>query len=186
MIRFLVENWWTFLIRGVIAILFGLAAIIWPSLTVTILVFVFGAYVIVDGIFSIAVSIMTRKQNDQWWVGILLGIAAIIIGIWAMLFPDLTAIGLVYFIGAWWLVSGILEIIFAIRVRKEIENEWFLILGGVISVIAGALFMLFPGSGAISLIWIIGLFAIFLGVMFVVLAFRLRGLRDDIDSARLA
>lgn len=184
MLRMLSRNWWTFLIRGAVAILFGLAAIIWPGLTVSALVIVFGAYVIVDGIFAIADGVTGRGANSHWWAEILIGIAGIVAGVWAMLFPGLTAIGLMYFIAAWWLVTGVLQIIYAIRVRREITNEWFLILTGALSAILGVAFMLFPGGGAISLIWVIGIYAIFFGIMLILLAFRLRGLGGELTSTR--
>lgn len=184
MLRTLSQNWWTFLIRGVIAILFGIAAIVWPSLTVSTLVFVFGAYVLIDGVFAIIDGFSGRSENSHWWVEILIGLAGIVIGIWAMLFPGLTAIGLMYFIAAWWLVTGALQIIFAIRVRKEIMNEWLLILTGALSVILGIAFMLFPGSGAVSLIWVIGIYAIFFGAILVILAFRLKSIGNALDDRR--
>jgi uncharacterized membrane protein HdeD (DUF308 family) len=96
-----------------------------------------------------------------------------------MLFPGLTAIGLLYFIAAWWLVTGVLQIIYAIRVREEITNEWMLILSGALSVILGIVFMIFPGSGALSLIWVIGIYAMLFGILLIVLAFRLKGLGGD-------
>lgn len=184
MLQALSRYWWTFLIRGIIAILFGLAAVFWPGLTISTLVIVFGAYVLVDGVFAIIDGISGRGDNTHWWVEILIGIAGIVAGIWAMTFPGLTAIGLMYFIAAWWLVTGVLQIIYAIRVRREITNEWFLILTGVLSAILGIVFMLFPGSGALSLIWVIGIYAIFFGIMFILLAFRVKGFGGDIPDDR--
>lgn len=189
MLEILSKNWWTFLVRGIIAVIFGLAALIWPSLTIGTLVIVFGAYVVVDGIFAIVDGFTSRNSNDRWWVEILIGIAGIVAGGWAMAFPGLTAIGMMYFIAAWWLVTGVLQIILAIRVRKEITNEWMLILSGALSTILGVVFLLFPGSGALSLIWVVGIYAIFFGILLIVLAFKLRGMGDAFrdrfgDSAR--
>lgn len=189
MLEILSKNWWTFLVRGIIAVIFGLAALIWPSLTIGTLVIVFGAYVVVDGIFAIVDGFTSRDSNDRWWVEILIGIAGIVAGGWAMAFPGLTAIGMMYFIAAWWLVTGVLQIILAIRVRKEITNEWMLILSGALSAILGVVFLLFPGSGALSLIWVVGIYAIFFGILLIVLAFKLRGMGDAFrdrfgDSAR--
>lgn len=176
--------WWTFLVRGIVAILFGLAAIIWPGLTVSALVIVFGAYVLVDGVFAIVDGIFNRSANDYWWAEILIGIAGIVIGIWAMAFPGLTAIGLMYFIAAWWLATGVLQIVYAIRVRREITNEWFLIGTGALSAILGIIFMLFPGSGALSLIWVIGIYAIIFGIIFVLLSFRVKKLGENVPAGR--
>ena len=178
------RNWWTFLVRGIIAVLFGVAAFLWPGLTIATLVIVFGAYVVIDGILAIIDGISSRESNDRWWLQILIGIAGIVVGLWAMAFPGLTAVGLMYFIAAWWLVTGVLQIIFAIRVRKEITNEWILILSGALSAILGLIFMIFPGSGALSLIWIIGLYAILFGILLIILAFRLKGLGTRLDDMR--
>ena len=133
---------------------------------------------LVDGVVGIYRGITGRGGSDPWWVDILIGLAGIVVGIWAMLFPGLTAIGLMYFIAAWWLFTGLMEIILAIRLRREIDNEWMLGLSGLLSVVLGVIFLLFPGDGAISLVWVIGAFAIVFGAMLVVLALRLRGLRD--------
>ena len=184
MLTLLTQNWWTFLIRGIIAVLFGLAAIIWPGLTIATLVIVFGAYVLIDGIFAIFDGFSARKENSHWWVEILIGIAGIIIGVWAMAFPGLTAVGLMYFIAAWWLITGVLQIVFAIRVRKEITNEWLLILSGALSAILGIVFMLFPGSGALSLIWVVGVYAIIFGIMLIIFSFRLKGMAAKLDEVR--
>jgi uncharacterized membrane protein HdeD (DUF308 family) len=182
MLALLRKNWWTFLLRGLVAIAFGIVAIIWPGITLSSLIIVFGAYVLVDGIFAIAYGIAERDQA-QWWVNILIGLAGIIAGLWAMAFPGLTAIGLLYFIAAWWIVTGLLEIIFAVRVRKRIDNEWALIASGILSLVAGVILMLFPGSGAISLVWLIGLLSMAFGAMLVIFAFRLRNSDDDAARA---
>ena len=178
MLDILSRYWWTYAVRGAIAILFGIVALVWPELTVTSLVIVFGAYVLVDGVIEIYHGVTSRDRHDRWWADILIGLAGIIVGIWAMLFPGLTAIGLMYFIAAWWLFTGIMEIILAIRLREVITNEWSLGLSGLLSVILGVIFLLFPGEGAISLVWVIGAFAIVFGVLLLILAWRLRGLRE--------
>jgi len=174
MLALISRYWWVYLLRGAIAVLFGIVAILWPDVTVTALVILFGAYVLVDGVLEIFHGATSR--HDRWWADILIGLAGILVGIWAMLFPDLTAIGLMYFIAAWWLFTGAMQVVFAIRLREVLRNEWMLILSGLLSVILGIVFLLFPGEGAISLVWVIGLFAILFGAMLIALAFRLRGM----------
>jgi uncharacterized membrane protein HdeD (DUF308 family) len=171
--------WWTYALRGLIAILFGIGAILWPDLTISALVILFGAYVVVDGVLAIFNGVTGRGIHDRWWADILIGLAGIIAGSWAMAFPGLTAVGLMYFIAAWWLFTGLMEIVVAIRLREVISNEWTMILSGALSVVLGVLFLISPGDGAISLIWVIGIFAIVFGVMLVSLAFRLRGIRTN-------
>ena len=171
--------WWTYALRGLIAILFGVMAIGWPDLTISALVILFGAYVVVDGVIAVFNGVTGRGIHDRWWADILIGFAGIVAGIWAMADPELTAVGLMYVIAAWWLFTGVMEIIVAIRLREVLSNEWTLILSGMLSVVLGVLFLVSPGAGAISLIWVIGIFAIVFGVMLVVLAFRLRGIRTN-------
>jgi uncharacterized membrane protein HdeD (DUF308 family) len=177
MLGVMTRYWWTYALRGLVAIAFGIAAMLWPDLTINALVILFGAYVVADGLLELFNGASGRGVHGRWWVDILIGLAGLVAGAWAMLFPDLTAIGLMYFIAAWWLFTGVMQIVFAIRVRQLIANEWLMILSGLASVILGVLFLLYPGEGAISLIWVVGVFAIFLGVLLVMLAFRLRSIR---------
>lgn len=168
------ENWWVLLLRGIAAIVFGVLAIALPGLTLFMLVITFGIYVIFDGVVEIWSGFTTRETNDRWWVDILIGLAGIIAGILIMSLPGVTAVVAIYFIGAWMVVMGILQIISALRVRAEIDNEWWLVLSGLLSVIVGLYFIAFPGDGAVSLVWLIGIYAILFGVILVVLAFRAR------------
>jgi uncharacterized membrane protein HdeD (DUF308 family) len=178
MIAELARNWWVFLIRGIAAILFGIGAFVWPGITIAVLVLMFGAYALVDGIFAIIAGISARQETERWWMMILAGIAGIITGVLTFLWPGITALVLLYFIAAWAVVMGIFEIAAAIRLRKEIEGEFWLILGGIASVIFGVLLVIMPGAGALASIWIIGIYAIIFGITLVILAFRLRGMRD--------
>lgn len=168
------RNWWVFLVRGVAAILFGIGAFVWPGLTLAVLVYLFGAYALLDGIVSIVAGIRARDEVERWWMMILVGIAGIVVGIMTFVWPGITALVLLYFIAGWAIVTGALEIAAAIRLRKEIEGEWALIVGGVASVIFGALLIAMPGAGALASIWIIGSYAIIFGILMIMLAFRLR------------
>lgn len=174
----LTRNWWVFLIRGVLAILFGIVAWIWPGLTVTVLVVLFGAYALVDGVFAI-VAAFTSGGGGRWLPLLLLGLAGIATGIVTFLWPDITAVVLVTIIGVWAIVIGVVQIVAAVQLRKRIEGEWALGLAGLAAIVFGAIVVIFPGSGAISLVWLIGTYAIFFGILLIALAFRLRGLRSD-------
>ena len=178
MIAQLVRNWWLFLIRGIAAILFGLAAFLWPEITLAVLVLLFGAYALVDGIFAIIAGIAARREQERWWMMILVGLAGIATGVLTFFWPDITALVLLYFIAGWAIVMGIFQIAAAIRLRREIEGEWLLILAGIASVIFGVLMVIRPGAGALAVIWLIGIYALLFGILMIVLAFRLRGLRD--------
>lgn len=173
-LHMLAKNWWLVLLRGIVSILFGLVAFAWPGLTLFTLVLFYGAFALVDGIIALASAFTGgAKPVPTWWL-VLVGIAGIAAGIITFLWPGLTAIVLVIFIGAWALVHGIFEIIGAIKLRKEIDNEWMLILAGVISVVFGLLVLFAPGAGALGLIWAIAAYSIVFGVLLIGLSFRLR------------
>jgi uncharacterized membrane protein HdeD (DUF308 family) len=174
MLPALAKGWWLVLLRGVAAIVFGVLAFIWPGLTLLTLVLLYGAYALVDGVVAL-ISAFTRgaKPVPTWWLVVvgLLGIAA---GLVTLLWPGITALVLIIFIGAWSIAHGIFEIVGAIKLRKEIDNEWWLILAGVVSVIFGLIVLIAPGAGALGLIWAIGAYSIVFGILLVGLSLRLR------------
>lgn len=181
LLSMLARHWWVFLVRGILAILFGAVAWIWPDLTVTVLVVLFGVYALVDGVFAIVAAI-TNGGQGRWLPLVLVGLAGIAIGIMTFVWPDITAVALMIIIASWAIVIGILQIVAAIRLREVIEGEWALGLSGLIAVIFGVVMAIFPGEGAIALVWVIGIYAIFFGILLVALAFRLRGLRDELPA----
>jgi uncharacterized membrane protein HdeD (DUF308 family) len=174
MLRELSRNWWLVMLRGIAGIVFGILAFVWPGLTLLTLVLFYGAYALVDGIFSlIAVFAGKGKPLPRWWL-VLVGLAGIAAGVLTFLWPGLTAVLLLYFIGAWSIVHGIFEIVGAIQLRKEIDNEWWLMLAGLLSLIFGILIVVLPGTGALALVWAIGAYAVVFGIMLVALSLRLR------------
>ena len=174
----LARNWWLLALRGVAGILFGIVAFVWPGATLAALVLVFGAYVFVDGIFAVVAGIGMRRQMDRWWLIVLEGAAGIILGVLTFRSPDTTALVLLTFIAAWSIVTGIFEITTALRIRTMIENEWLMILSGIVSIIFGILLIAQPGAGGIAIVWLLGAYALIFGILMLVLAFRLRGMRD--------
>jgi uncharacterized membrane protein HdeD (DUF308 family) len=183
MVAELARNWWVVALRGVLAIIFGVLALLWPAMTLAVLVILFGAYVLVDGIFAVIGGFSMAGQRERWWVMVLEGIAGIIIGLITFFSPGVTALVLLYYIAAWAIITGVLEIVTAIRLRREIEGEWAMGLAGAASILLGVFLIIQPGAGAIGLIWWIGSLSIVFGVLLVVLAFRLRGLADRIAPA---
>lgn len=184
MIAQLTRNWWIPLIRGIAAILFGVAALIWPGLTLEALVFCFGAYALVDGGFALVSGLLASGADGGLrWTLLLTGIAGIAIGLLTFFWPGVTATALLAFIIAWAIITGIFEIVAAIRLRELIANEWLYILSGVASVIFGVLALIYPNSGALSIAWMIGIYAIVAGVALVGFAFRVRSLGATISSA---
>lgn len=174
MLHALAKCWWALLLRGIAAIIFGVLAFTWPGLTLVTLVLLYGAFALVDGVLSLIAAFSgSARPIPTWWL-IVVGLLGIGAGVVTFLWPGITAVLLVMFIGAWALVHGIFEIIGAIQLRKEIDNEWMLILGGVLSVLFGIVVLAAPGAGAVGLVWAIAAYSILFGITFVVLALRLR------------
>ena len=174
LLRAVARHWWLVLLRGIAAIAFGILAIAWPGVTLLTLIVLYGAYALADGVLSLAAAATDRGGPvPRWWLVVagLLGIAA---GLLTFLWPGVTALVLITFMGAWALVRGIFEIIDAIRLRKQIENEWLLILAGLLSVLFGLAVLVAPGAGAVALVWLIGAYAIAFGILMVALSLRLR------------
>jgi uncharacterized membrane protein HdeD (DUF308 family) len=180
LVRALAENWWLLLLRGVAAIIFGVLAFIWPGLTLVALIFLWGAYAIVDGGIALWAAISGRGAGiaPRWWLGIL-GVVGLLAGLVAFASPGLTALVLLMFIAGWAIVIGALEIMGAIQLRKEIEGEWWLVLSGLLSIAFGLLLIARPGSGALALVWLIASFAILHGCTLIALAFRLKHFRPE-------
>ncbi len=168
------RNWWVFLLRGVIAVLFGITAILWPGLTLNTLIWLFGVYAIVDGVVAIWHGVTNRDERDHRWASVLIGVAGILTGLLVILLPGLSAIAVMLLIAAWMIVIGALQIMSAIRLWRVIANEWSLGASGLLSVLLGLYFMIFPGSGALALVTVLGIFAILFGVMLIVFSFRVR------------
>lgn len=173
MLHALGRNWWLILLKGICAIVFGVLTFVWPGVTLLTLVLLYGAYAFVDGVISLVAAVRGGTPAPRWWLAIvgLLGIAA---GVITVMWPGITTLILLFFIAAWAIATGIMEIIGAIKLRKEIEDEWLLIASGVLSVIFGGLLVAMPGAGALGLIFVIGAFAIVYGVLLVSFSFRLR------------
>jgi len=174
MLTQLTRNWWVVALRGVFAILYGLTALMWPGLTLEILVLFFGAYALMDGVFAMIAAFTNRAGHGSWWVLLLEGLVDIIVGMIAFSRPGLTTLVLLYVIAFWALTTGILEIVAAVRLRKEIEGEWLLALSGIGSFVFGVLLLFFPAAGALTIALMIGVYAMLFGVMLLGLGLRLR------------
>ena len=170
----LVRNWWVVLLRGIAGIIFGVLTFLWPQISLLVLVLLFGAFAFADGVLAIISALRGGRANDRWWVLLLQGLAGVVAGLIVLLWPEISALALIYVIGAWALITGGFEIAAAIRLRKVITGEWLLILSGVLSVALGVLLFLFPGPGALALTLLIGAYAFISGVLLSFLAFKLR------------
>jgi len=175
------RNWWALALRGLAAIVFGVLAFVWPGITLWALVLLFGAYMLVDGIFAIVAAVRAAGREARWWLLLVEGVLGVLAGLVAFLLPGITALALLYLVAAWAIFTGILQIVGAVRLRREIEGEWALILGGVLSVIFGVLLAVLPGPGILALVWLIGAYAVVSGMLLIVLAFRVRN-RDEAET----
>jgi len=167
------HNWWLHVLRGCLAILFGIIAIIWPGLSLGILIILFGVYVLLEGVLAIIAAFKQRKEKS-WWLLLLEGIAGLVVGIFAFIWPALTAVVLLIFISLWAILTGILEIAAAVQLRKEMKGEWVLGLAGGLSVLIGILLIANPLAGALAVVWLIGIYAILFGTLLIYLGFKAR------------
>jgi uncharacterized membrane protein HdeD (DUF308 family) len=174
MVTQLARKWWVVALRGVLGILFGLMAFLWPGITLAVLVIFFGAFALVDGIFLVVAALHAAGEHERWWVLLLQGLAGIAAGLVTFFWPGITAVALLIVIAAWAIVTGILEIAAAIRLRKEIEGEWLLGLSGFCSLVLGLLLVVWPAAGALAFVWLIAGYAIISGILLIAVALRLR------------
>jgi uncharacterized membrane protein HdeD (DUF308 family) len=174
---FIVGTWRAIALRGIAAVLFGLLTLVWPGLTLRVLVLLFGAFALVDGFFVIA-AVLAQAPGTRGRRGILLaqGALSVIVGIVTFAWPGITALALLYLIAAWAFIIGVMEIVAAVNLRSVIRNEWLLGLAGAASIVFAALLVITPGAGALVITWLIGWYALFLGVLEMALAWRLRQL----------
>jgi uncharacterized membrane protein HdeD (DUF308 family) len=167
-------NWWLLVLRGVLAVIFGIMAFIWPGLSLAVLILLFGAYVFVDGIFAVGAALTRVGRQPRWWAMLLEGILGIIAGIVTFFWPGITALALLTIIGVWAIIGGVFEIAAAIQLRQQIDNEWMLVLSGALSILFGLFVLIFPGAGALSLIWLIASYALVFGILLIAVGIRMR------------
>ena len=162
--------WWALALRGGLAILFGIAAFIWPGLTIALFVGLFAGFALLDGVLSLAGGI----QAHMWHLTVF-GIVGIVAGIGAVMWPGVTALTLLFFIATWAILRGVAEISTAVMLRRVIPNEWLLVAGGLASIAFGVFAFASPGAGALALIWLIASYSIAIGLVLLMVAFRVRG-----------
>jgi uncharacterized membrane protein HdeD (DUF308 family) len=176
MLGHLARNWGWIVLRGVVAILFGIFAFIRPGITLSVLVLVWGIYAFADGLLALFAAFKIRDEGRPLWPLIIVGLLGVAAGIATFMVPGMTAIVLLAFIAGWAVAMGVFQIVAAIRLRKVITNEWLMGLSGLLSVAFGVLMFARPGAGALAVVWIIGWYAILFGLTLVTLGFRLKGL----------
>ncbi len=176
------HRWWVLTIQGVIAIVFGVLAWAWPGITLYTLLLMFAAYSLGDGVFAIAASVRGMVGPGSWFWHLIHGLVSIGAAIVIVAWPGLSAITVIYFIGAWALVNGVFTIISAVQFRKEIANEWWLGLSGLAGIVFGVITFAHPGAGALAQVWLIGTFAIFAGITLILFSFRVRSFHHELGT----
>ena len=174
----LARAWWAFILRGVLAILFGLVCLFFPPVAILGLATLFGFWLILDGISGVT-GAWSARSHRNWWLSLLEGLAGLVAGVLAVLWPVITALILTLLVGAWAIITGVFEIWTAIRLREQIRGELFLAIAGVISILFGLYIVIFPGAGILSVLWLIAVFAMAFGVSLIGLGWRLRGIFEQ-------
>jgi uncharacterized membrane protein HdeD (DUF308 family) len=167
-------SWWSLVLRGLAGVAFGVLSFLAPGISLAALVLCFGAYAFVDGIFALVMAFRKTERGERWWALLVQGIIGIAAGVATTFLPIVTALALVYVVATWAIVTGVLEIVTAVRLRKMIEGEWLLGLSGLLSVALGAALALFPGPGALALVVWIGAYAVLSGTILIALGVRAR------------
>ncbi|GAA1825389.1 HdeD family acid-resistance protein [Actinomadura chokoriensis] len=180
MLDLMTRHWWVLALRGAFAILFGIVALVWPGITVFALVLLFGAYALVDGIVAVTQAVRGTTGGPRGLLA-LSGVAGIALGVAALAWPGITAFILLMLIAAWAVATGLLEIVVAVALHRELRGEWLYVLTGAISLIFGILLFAWPVSGAIAVVWLIGLLALMFGAAMLGVAFRLRRLGRTVE-----
>jgi len=183
MLELLTGRWWWMLVRGIVAILFGLAAFFLPGVTLLALIYMFGVFAIVDGV---TLLVFGRRAGMKWYWSALAGLVSIAAGVVAIAWPGISAVALVWVIAFWAILNGFFQVLTAIEIRKEVEGEWVLFLAGVLAILFGVILLFRPGAGALAVLWLIGTFAILLGILMIILSFKLKGLQGKVKDAREA
>jgi uncharacterized membrane protein HdeD (DUF308 family) len=175
------QNWGMFVVRGILALALGLLVFAAPVPSLAALIFVFAAYAIVDGIFAISAG--AAAPGGPRWLLVIAGILGIGIGVYTVVSPGVTAVALVLLIGSFAFVRGIAEVGTAIWLRNRVESAWLYVLGGIVSILFGAFVIVAPGDGAFAILFVIGYYALFAGLMYVAIGLRLRGLNKTLETS---
>jgi uncharacterized membrane protein HdeD (DUF308 family) len=178
----LAHNWWVLLLRGIVAILFGVLTFAQPGISLVTLVLLFGSFAFVDGVLQSWTAVTHRHDRDNWGMLLVGGLVGIGVGVLTWMTPGMTALALVFYIAIWAIATGVVEIVAAIRLRKEIHNEWMLVLAGLASMAFGVALIARPGIGALAVLWLIGSFAIVFGVVLIALSLRMRSFAQRLEA----
>jgi uncharacterized membrane protein HdeD (DUF308 family) len=183
MLGLISKNWWVFLIRGILAILFGLVLLMRPGAAMTFLVRLFGIFAFVEGIFAVIAAFAGKNSSSNWWAVLIQGLAGLVIGIWMFTNPLMSAVVFVRLLGLWAIIVGLFRIVGAVRLRSEVPGEWMHVVGGIITVLLGIVVMAWPAGGVLAFAWLIGIFALLMGAFLIGVAVNLRNAGKSVEAA---
>lgn len=168
------KYWWAMILRGILAILFAILALFWTGFTLELLVLVFGAFVLVEGIVSIFGSVGAAEAHKEWWAYLLRGILGIVVGLLILFWSGITAAVFVYLIAIWAVLMGIIELWMSSKFIEGIPGKWAVTTVGILSILVGIIIMIFPYSSLIIITWLIGIFALISGISLIVFGFQIK------------
>ena len=175
--------WWLVLMRGIFGVIFGVIALVSPGIALLTLVWLFGFYAILDGISAVVIGIRTRGEPNWVWT-IIQGVVSVLAGVIALVWPGVTALALLFVVAFWAIMLGIAEIAGAFASRRSGSNAWGWTLGaGALNVVLGIVLLIWPASGILTLVWLVGIFTLAGGIALIVLSFRVRTLAKSVDAA---
>ncbi len=176
MLTLVSRKWWALVLRGALAILLGVLAFLWPSHTLKALFMLVGLFLILDGFITSGLALSHRKGVTRWWIFLIEGIAGLLVGLFAFIWPQTVAVVVVTLLGIWALITGVLEILAGVRLRAMMEGEWLMISVGILSLAFGLLLILIPASAVVALLWLVAVYFILFGIVLVVLGLKVRPL----------
>ena len=183
MLDLFARNWWIYVVRGALALIFGMYAWFMPGLAMKVLLMFFGIFVLLEGLFAIIGSIAGRKYSEVWWLVLMEGIAGLVLGLLTLTRPEFVATLIVIFVAAWAIWGGLFRIIAAVRLRKHIEGEWLLIFGGIVSMLFGLMLLKHTGAGIVAISWMIAFFASMFGVLLISFGIKVRKFQKEAETA---
>ncbi len=169
------SHWWVLLVRGIVGVVFGLLFMFYPGMSLLALIYLFGAYALVDGVFALIQMFRLGVHSDRFWPLLFEAIVGIAVGIIFFRFPGFSALTVAFVIAIWAIATGIFELVAAFRYDDAGGSRWLLGLGGVLSIIVGILFAVAPAPALLAYVWVLGIYAVIFGIMLIVWSLRLKG-----------
>lgn len=178
LLELLAKSWWMLLLRGISAIVFGLLLWLQPQNSLATIILFLAVYTSVDGLLGILTALSQRREEEYWWAMLFWGFMGIGVGVFTFLMPNAAIIGVLFLVAFWTITSGLLQLVVAMRLRKELKGEWLLMLSGALSIIFGISLFVQPYSGVMALLWLLAIYAVVLGAILVLLSFKVKRFAD--------